>query len=439
MKGNFQTHSLANRFKDLGSALLGMVKGGAGNFSQSISQAPDANAVASGQTSSYPWADEQLVVKTKSGVQVKISLKSQDDNLSVQIKSSGELSEAERTALGNLSEAFQKALDGVNAVPPHLDLDGLMQFDPDVLASVDLHSDITLDQNAPQVLSFHADSAGRTLSLDDPTGKLDLDIDMRNPAIWGSDQQRSAAIDSYLKEFDAAASRGRGDKSLASLFKDAFSQLNGNYPAPALQPLTNFMPLTASDHAMLTGLADFDVSITQTPDSPNPKHLDELDTFSYQTSQSTRITDSGQLNRSISQQQQSRLTSSYHTSLIPGLSLELTTDNKSQNYYYTQIDDKADRTTGIEYKKGRLSKAVTNQSASQSTHISRFEMGVMTADTTTPSNAAQTQDILAILKPFLENRRNRLPEDQYRWQQTLAKVHDRIFLKADPSELHGSA
>ncbi|GGI53940.1 hypothetical protein GCM10011430_11140 [Oxalicibacterium solurbis] len=435
MKGNFLSHSLANRFKDLGSTLLDMVKDGIGNFSQSITQSSDVNAVTDTQTNSYPWADEQLTVRTKSGVEVRISLKNQGDNLAVSIKTSGELSEAERIALGNLSDAFQKAIDGLNAAPPRIDLGALTQFDTTVLSSVDFHADITLDQKAPQVLDFHADGTQRTFSLDGPSGKLNVDVDMGNSAIWGNEKQRSASMANYLQQFDSAVSRGHGDKALMTMFKDAFTQMNSDYPAPALQQ--QIIGLTDSDHAMLSGLADFDASITQAVDTPNPKHLDELDTFSYQASQNTLITDSGRFDRTISQQQQSSLASSYHTSLIPDVPLKLTTDNKSQNYYYTQIDDKADSTTEIEYRKGRLAKALSSQSASQSTHVQKFELGKLTEDTTRPYEASQTQDILAILKPFLENRRERLPLDEYRWQQTLSDVHDQTLLKADPADLHG--
>ncbi|HWV62701.1 MAG TPA: hypothetical protein VN019_03685, partial [Oxalicibacterium sp.] len=324
-----------------------------------------------------------------------------------------------------------------NAVPPRIDLGPLTQFDTTVLSSVDFHADITLDQKAPQVLGFHADDTQRTFSLDGPSGKLNVDVDMRNSAIWGNDKQRSASIANYLQQFDAAVSRGHGDKALMSMFKDAFTQMNSDYPVPALQQ--QIIGLTDSDHAMLSGLADFDASISQAIDTPNPKHLDELDTFSYQTSQNTLITDSSRFDRTISQQQQSSLASSYHTSLIPDVPLKLTTDNKSQNYYYTQIDDKADSTTEIEYGKGKLAKALSNQSASQSTHVQKFELGELTEDTTRPYEASQTQDILAILKPLLDTKREWLPLDEYRWQQTLSDVHDRTLLKADPADLHGKA
>lgn len=442
MSGNFLSHSLTNRMKGLGSALLDMLKNGTNNFSQSVSRPTDAKTVASasGQTTSYPWADDQLVIKTKNGVTVDISLNSQDDALSVQMKSSGELSDAERTALGNLSDAFQDAIDGLNAKPPRIDLAGLTQFDSTVLSSVDFHSKVTLDDQTPQTLDFHADSTTRTLNLDGPTGMMNVSIDMRDSSIWGSPKQQAAAVDSYLKQFDQAASRGNADKSLMAMFKDAFTQMNSAYAVSPQQPQQlqqrPAFTLVDADHAMLTGLADFNVSIGQIPKSPNPMHLSELDTFSYQASQSTTVQGKDQLNRSISQQQQSRLSASYHLSLIPDVRLELGTDNKSQNYYYKQIDDTANSSTEIGYTKGKLTKASSTQSASQSTHVLKYEMGKVTEDTTTPFNASLTRDILATLKPFLDDSRLDTPEDRYRWELTLANVHDQIFLQSNPADLH---
>ena len=416
-----------------------MIGSGTSNFSQSISQAPDdTNGVVAASNANRRdapvAASEQLSIKTASGIDVKILLTSEDGQLAVKIKSSGELTDAERGALGKLADAFQKALDGLSAVPPKLDLGELTQFDPTILSSIDLHSTITLQDKTSQTVDFHADSTKRTLALDGPSGKVDVNVDMRNAAIRGNQQQKNAAIDSYLKQFDQAGSRGNADKSLMSLFKDAFTQMNSDYPASPPLQLFN-APLAESDHAMLSGLADFNASITQNPQAPNPRHLDELDTFSYQTSQNTTVTGLGRPDRAISQQQQSQLSSSYHLSLIPDVPLQLTTLNKSQNYYYKQIDDTASSTTTIEYEKGRLSTARSEQSASQSTRVRKYEMGELTEDTTMPSNASLTLDILATLKPFLQNERARLPLDTYRWQQTLDDVHNKILLQNDPGDV----
>jgi hypothetical protein len=437
MAGNFQSQLLASRFKGLGSALLDMFKTGSGSrFSQSVMQLPPDQSSSITQTGSTPLADEKLVIKTKSGVEVDISLESQDGGLAVKMKSSGELSDDERAALAKLSGAFQDAIDGLSANQPRLDLGGLMQFDSTVLSSVDLHSDITPPGQATQSMAFHADSTARTLSFDGPVGTVKVNVDMHDSSSWGSQKQQADAIDSYLKQFDQASSRGKGEESLTAMFKDAFTQMNSNYGAPSLRPAAS---LAESDHAMLTGLADFKASVTQRPQASNPMRLSELDTFSYDVSQSTNVKGGSQLDRSISQQQQSHLKASYHMSFVPDVPLELSTLKSSQNYYYKQIDDAADSATDIGYNKGLLVRASLSQSASQSTELSKYEMGELVNHTKTPFNASLTRDILATLKPFLRSDKPMSPVDAYRWQETLSDVHKQILLQDDPATLRAQS
>ncbi len=435
MAGNFFSQSIGNRFKGIGSALLEMLKDGANGLTQSVSQAPDETAeVAAPGTSKAPspWAEQKLRIQTKSGIDVEIVLGSQDDRLQVQMQSSGDLSDAERIALGNLATGFQDAIDGISAKPPVLNLAGLTQFDSKVLSSVDFHSSIALDGKTPQTLDFHADSTTRSVNLDGPVGTLNVSVDMRDSSIWGNAGQRAAAIDSYLKQFDKAASRGNADKELAAMFKDAFTQMNSDYVAPTQQAKIS---LADVDHAMLTGLADFKASIKQVPESSNPKNLSETDTFAYDASQATQVGGPNQFNRTIAQQQRSHLTASYHMSLIPDVPLILTTDNKSQNYYYKQIEDSAESSIGLAYTKGVLNEAFSMQSAKQSTRTSKYEMGELTADTTTPFEASQKRDILESLKPLMEDLKKNTPSALYNWQQKLEEVHGQILLQTDPADL----
>ncbi|MFM0001684.1 hypothetical protein PQR57_11705 [Paraburkholderia dipogonis] len=93
-----------------------------------------------------------------------------------------------------------------------------------------------------------------------------------------------------------------------SMFKDAFTQLNSDYGTSSQQlPGTAYAPwLAQSDHAMLTGLADFTGSMTDNPVSSNPMLVNQTDTFSYQVLQSTR-TEGNLLDGKISQTQRSHL------------------------------------------------------------------------------------------------------------------------------------
>jgi hypothetical protein len=441
MATNFASQSLSGRFDGLGGALLDFFKTGGSNFSQSVMLAPPTAAsdqsgevaAASAQGNADLDAGDQLTIKTKSGVEVDISVESEDNELAVKIKSSGTLSDNERGAIEKLSKSFQQAIDGLDANPPQLDLSGLMQFDPSVLSSVDLHSDTSLNTPDTQSLDFHADSQARTVNLTGPAGTVNVNVDMTDAASWGTQQQRTDAISSYLKQFDEAATRGKGNTALMSMFKDAFTQMNSAYGVPPPQP--SVTPLAESDHAMLTGLADFNASITQSPVASNPMNLNELDTFSYQVSQDTSISGDSSLERSISQQQQSHLTASYHMSLVPGVPLKLTTMRDSQNYDYDQIDDVANSTTAIAYHKGALALASLTQSANQSTHLSKYEMGNLKVNTTTPFNASQTHDILATLKPFLQNHKPMTQSEHYQWEDALSNIHNSVFLQSDPAEI----
>jgi hypothetical protein len=447
MASNYLQPALADRFKGLGSALLNAFKDGGGSFSQSVMQgvpvsSPDQTdqtdqaAAASAQVFSTTMADDKLTIQTQSGAKVEISLENIGSGLNVKVTSSGDLSDAERGEIAKLSGAFQNALDGLGAVPPHLDLSGLTQFDTSILSSVDLHSEVTPQSQGTQIIDFHADSQARTVSLDGPAGTLKVNVDMRNAASWGNATQRAAAMSSYLKQFDAAATRGQGDQSLVGMFKDAFTEMNSNYVQPSIQ--VRAIPLTDSDHAMLTGLADFSASVTQAAKASNPMHLNELDTFAYSASQSTSVRGDSILDRSISQQQHSQLSASYHESLVPDLPLKLSTDKSSQNYFFKQIDDSADSTIGISWLKGGLTKALLTQSASQSMQTSKFEMDKLVDSITTPLKQSKTTDILATLQPFLKNGKLDTKANLQEWQAALDKVHDSILLQADPLALHGN-
>ncbi|HEX3635673.1 MAG TPA: hypothetical protein VHV99_09325 [Paraburkholderia sp.] len=213
-----------------------------------------------------------------------------------------------------------------------------------------------------------------------------------------------------------------------SMFKDAFTQMNSDYGDATQQlPGTAYAPwLAQSDQAMLTGLADFTASITDTSGSPNPLLPNQKDTFSYQVSQSTS-TKGDLMNGAISQNQQSHLRASYHEALSGG-PVELDTSPASQNYNYIQISDDASSTVNIETERGNLLLASLNQTSSQSTRQSQYVRGMLTSDVTTPTSTSNSKDLLALLKPFLED--NQAAQDSAAWQQTLSGIHGMILLNA---------
>ncbi len=446
---NYSAQSTAGRFRGLGAALLERFKGDAADLSQAAQQLPPGTHVAgygalfSTQPSTlHGRGDNQisLSITTKSGAQVKLTLDSQDDGMAVDMKTSGTPSEAERGALAGLSAAFQSAIDGMTQDPPKLNLGGLVQFDRTLLASVDLHAAVKLpgEPDRPQTLDFRADGAQRKVSVSGPSGTAQVSVDVAKLAGLGSAEQQAKATSSYLKQVDQAAARGHGDAGLVAMFKDAFSSMNSNVGA-AKQPAvggykSTQLTLGDEDHAMLTGLADFSASITQTAKSGNPLRIGELDRFSYQLSQSTDIGGRHQGERSIAQQQQSELSAGFHMTNKPGTELRLDLTQESQNYDYYQIEDKASSKVDMAYRDGLLTKATLNQEASQSTRVMRYELGRLLSDKTTPAKQSLQRDLVAALAPDLKGERYKSAEEIYRHKQELKAVNNLVFLQAYPEQ-----
>jgi hypothetical protein len=219
------------------------------------------------------------------------------------------------------------------------------------------------------------------------------------------------------------------------MFTDGFTQINSNYPPQNPLVTTNGPTVkTDQDHAMLTGLPDFQASVTQTPIPSNPLKLYETDQFSYSVSQQTTIRGNDYANRDITQQQQASLIASYHKPLEPGQPLVLTKDPKSQNYYYEQLSDNSSVTTNIAYQHNSLTQASIAKSASQSTHETKFVQGIKTEDTTTVVSAAEEEDLMALLEPFQSN----LPQNAAKWKKVLAEINSQVYLQSNPTLLPNS-
>jgi hypothetical protein len=447
---NYQSTPLADRFHGLGAALLERFQLNGGDYSQSvILRAPGSGADGSvsnldsiRQSQLHTQSDNQITldIQTASGATVHLSLASQGGGLGVQIQvTNGTLTDAERNALAGLADAFQDAVDGLTAVPPRLALDGLTQFDTTVLSSVDLQASFKLSNGSLQTLAFHADSQKRSVVYAGPTGNVNIDVDMSNPSLIGSAAQQSRALSSYLAQFDQAQSRGHGDATLMTMFKDAFTALNSHYNVDPSQATSRPIALEDTDHAMMSGLADFSASVTQTTDfSVNPMRPGEKDAYSYQASQNTRIAGPDTPNRSLTQTQQSHLTASYHQSLYPDTPLDLKGGKYSQNYYYYQIDGSASSVADIAYREGRLDKASIAQTASQSTHVMKYVIGDLESDTTTPYSVSRSWNLLNLLNSAKPHDPSSTPLEQTRWHNTLSAVGDLALMKADPAALRAA-
>ncbi|NYE62428.1 hypothetical protein FHW58_003643 [Duganella sp. 1224] len=437
MAQNIANQPLAGRLKGLGGELLKQIAYDGADFSQSVQLAPEgaqANTydmlVAPSQVSRHGMGDNQfaLDITTRSGVKVTLKLDAGDNSIAVEAKADGELTETERKALGKLSDAFQKAIDGLTEDPPHIDLAGLTQFDSGALASVDLKGQVKLNAKDTQTLAFHADSTQRTLSFNGPAGSASIGVDLSEPRTWGGKAQQATALKNYLDQVEQAGVRGRGNRDMIGMFKDAFTGMNADYGTPpAASPMS--IALTDQDHAMTTGLADFNASFSQTEVQSNPMRPSEKDTFAYDLSQKTSISGTSQLDRGISQQQQAHLKARYHAPVKEGARLALDLTKESQNYKYITIDDSASSTTDIGYDKGVLAKATLETQAHQSMRVLQYTLGKLQSDHTTPSGRSVKRDLLDTLEP----ERAGLPRlsDAER-AQVLAKLNQQIFLQSDP-------
>ena len=449
MTKNFFSRTVGGRFAGLGASLLEQIKGGVRNVSQAVQQSPPRmepntySDIGAMQAASLHGNGEDKVtlgITTRSGVEVKLSLDSQDDGLAVRMSTSGELSEAEAGALGGLAQAFQEAIDGMAQGQPKISLSGLMQFDQNVLASVNLHAEVTVrtEPQSTQTLDFQADSAQRRVSFKGVAGSLDVKVDASQLNALGSQEQQAKAMSSYMKQIGQAASRGHGDPALMAMFKDAFGALHSNAAAPQDArgvPAAGKWRLAAEDKAILTGMADFSASVSQTPKSINSMRLAETDGFNYELSQQTTLAGASQDERSIRQQQQSRLSASFHMPLIPGVPLRLTEAVESQNYTYHQIEDTASSDAQLAYKEGKLVKASLQQTATQSTHVMTYVMGKLESDTTTPTQHSVQRDLLTLLWPYKTGTTDQTVEGRAeRHKQDLLTLNDEIMLQSYPGQ-----
>lgn len=440
LTGNMSAANTSGRFQGLGAALLEQLANDGSSFSQSIIRSPagevkNAAALKSTQDQLHSNAENTitLTLKTASGATITLNLSNQANGLAVQADvSGGKLTDAERTGLAALASSFQGAVDGLTAEPPRLNLGSLAELDPSLFSSVDLSARLKLGEDKFQTLSFKADELGKSVDMTGPAGNVQMNV-KNNSAILGTAQQQAQAVESYLNQFDAAQSRGEGDKELMTLFKDVFSALQSNVKSLNAAGSTSLSPV---DRSMLTGLADFNASLTQTSSYPNPMRPGEVDKFSYNVAQNTTTKGTTDANRSVEQSQIANLSASYHKSLYPGSTLALTSESESQNYKYYQIKDEASSTARIGYDKGKLIEASFTQTARQSTTVMTYELGKLIDTVTTPREVGKFRDMLGVIEQALrDDRESRSTTGKSTLEDDLMSVHAKGLLQSDPSSI----
>lgn len=441
MAANFGAYTAAERLGGLGAALVERAMDG-GQFTQSVwtagSSSLSLDAVRTNlslpETGNYAALD----IKTTGGATVRIAIGSRDDAMSVQMEvTGGTLSDTEKAALAKLAKGFQAALDGLAAQPPKLALAGLTQYDSSAIASIDLRANVKTAGNQSQSLVFHSDGLSRSVQAQGPDGTVQISVDLSKSAMLGNAAQRERAIQSYLEQFDDASNRGRGGTALSAMFKSAFADLHGDYGSATGKPASTSRLggiLDDTSRAMLTGLADFTASVADRARAANPLRANETDGFSYQASQQTDTSGTGR-SYGIRQSQQSQLTASYHDALSPDLPLMLTTDPLSQNYLYTQINDKATSTTDLSFYDGKMVKATLNQTADQSVRVMKYVRGQLQQDTTTPRQQAREWNLLAMVEAAQRHDQAQQRPDGSQLQAALSTIGTLVLLQGQPSSL----
>jgi len=379
---NYAAASSAGRLRGIGAALLHRFESDPSDFSQSVSQPSLAGAAGAGHAYQFT-----LDIMTASGIKVSVALQTTANGLRVQVTSAGTLGDAERGALSGLADAFQKAIDGIGN-SAKLDLGGLLRYDASLLSSVDLNATVQLEGGKTQTLAFHADSKVRSLRTNGPDGSVDVSVDLSRLAALGDDQQRKAGMDAYLQQADDAASRGHANTALLATFKNAFTQMVG-------EPSTNMaQKMAPRDLALLTGLADFSASFSETPTTRNAVRPEEIDMFSYQVSQNTDIGGQSQFNRSIRQTQEKHLKASFHEPLHGNQPFSMADSMKSQSYYFRKIIEDTVSDTDISYSSGELVRAGSEQHTSGSMTVAKYVMGILSESSETPLDTSTKRDLM---------------------------------------------
>jgi len=395
----------------LGAAVLTQFTTTQGDFQQSVvaSQNIDPNGPIDATANAAALNDAQtvpnnaaLTIHTASGKEVGISIafggdSGVGDSLSINVRTSGKLSAAERAAIAKLSAGFAAALQGITSVPPQVDVSGLVNFDPSVLSSVDLK--VTDPQSTSlQSLNFHADAGGRTLAMQGAAGAVSVSVDLSTPALWGSKAQQQTALLGYLDQFDAANQRAKGGATLLGQLDAAFSELNSSYPASDSKPAKGPNPsgLNTKDVSVLSGLADFHASMSGASDNGSATQpTTEAGKINYRASQQTTISGVNKSSGlSVAQTQTATLVASYEQSRDGEI-----LDTSSGNYDLYRIDDSTSTTTSFAYANDKLQSASIVNQVNQSQVYEELVNHKVVAQTTTPHNTFTIQDISALLQP----------------------------------------
>jgi hypothetical protein len=223
---------------------------------------------------------------------------------------------------------------------------------------------------------------------------------LSTPALWGSPAQQQTAVRRYLDQFDAANRRAHGGATLLGQFKDAFAQLNSSYPALGQQPahaLTASV-LNAKDRSVLSGLADFQASMSGDFNNGSAAHFTtEAGHIDYEVSQHTETRGGAKrTGLSVVQTQASKLGASFAVSRNGA-----TLDIASGDFDIYTFKDSASTSTSFEYADDKLKNAAIMNLVNQSESYEKLVNHKIVEQKSTPHNIFTMRDISAQLRPTL--------------------------------------
>ncbi|MBH3410340.1 hypothetical protein [Pseudomonas vlassakiae] len=435
-----QSGSTSTRFQGLGAALLAQL---AANGGETIAQSgllvndtstPNELILGLQQSRLREYASNSITfnLTTASGATVTLGLYSSEQGLAVDAQvQGGTLSAKELDGLAALANGFQSAINGLIQEPPSLQLGALVKLDPDLFTGLQLDARLVTSSGEQQTFELRLNDQTRSLKLLGPGGEVKMNFDTQGGALLGNQAMRQAAVANYLTQFDAAQQRGHGDEHLMGLFKDAFSQLNSvDDDSPRLAGAA--AAPNRNSRLLLSGLADFNASVSQPTQQPNPVKPEEADYFSFQVSQATQI--KGGTNLSVEQQQQATLKAAWHQGLNPLVALQLTRDSESQNYRYHQVDDQSSSTTRLGFSNGVLTEARVSQQASQTERVRSYQNGIEISDVDKHFSNSKDRDLLGVLDTLLrQDREAQRIGAQSTLQQQLLGLSQLWLLQSNPA------
>jgi len=409
MHSAVQSSSTASRFQGLGAALLEQLAANGGQrISQSGLAVNDSTAteplllgMQQARLREHATNSVTFQLTSASGATISLGLYSSDKGLAVDADvQGGTLTGEELKGLAGLADSFQSALNGLTREPPQLQLGALVKLDPNLFTGLQMNAKLDTASGTQQTFDLQLDEHTRSLKLQGASGEVKMNFDTHGGTLLGSQAQRQAAVANYLNQFDAAQKRGQGDEQMMTLFKDAFSQLN-SVDDTSTRPANHDTAQNKASRLLLSGLADFDASITQGMQKPNPMRPEEADHFDYKVSQSTSSKGNA-ANLSVQQDQQASLKAAWHKGLNPLVDLKLSRDSKSQNYRYHEVEDVARSTTRLAFANNSLVEASTSQEASQQERVRTYQDGVLKTDDTSRASADRSRDLLNMLEKLLD-------------------------------------